>query len=112
MVAIATWNVNSIKARLPNLLEWLGAVRPDIVLLQEIKCTAESFPRLEIEDLGYNLAISGQKTYNGVALLSKRPIDRSDLLTSLPGAPVLGGDGEPQARYIEATIGDLRVASL
>lgn len=111
MVAVAAWNVNSIKARLPNVLDWLRTARPDVALLQEIKCPAESFPRLEFEDLGYNLAIAGQKTYNGVALLSKRPIE--DVLTGLPDAPTLGDQGEAQARYIEATIGgDLRVASL
>ena len=102
---IATWNVNSIKARLPRVLEWLAEAAPDVALLQETKTVDESFPALEIEDLGYNIAVSGQKSYNGVAILSKRPID--DLITRLPG-----DDDDEQARYIEAVIGDVRVASI
>ena len=62
---ITSWNVNSVKSRLPNLLSWLEEARPDVVLLQELKCLTEAFPREAIEDLGYNLAIHGQKTYNG-----------------------------------------------
>ena len=69
---IATWNVNSIKARLPRVLEWLGEFSPDVVLLQELKCVGEAFPAMEIGDAGYNFAMSGQKTYNGVAILSKQ----------------------------------------
>jgi exodeoxyribonuclease-3 len=100
-VKIATWNVNSIKARLPRVLEWLAAFQPDVALLQEIKTTEEAFPALEIGDLGYNVAVAGQKTYNGVAILSKIPIEVE--LTALPG-----GDTDDQARYIEALItGDL-----
>ena len=102
---IATFNVNSIKARLPRVLEWLKEAQPDVVLLQEIKSIDDAFPRLEIEDLGYNIETHGQKTYNGVAILSKRPIE--DVLRGLPG-----DDGDEQARYIEATIGDLRIASI
>jgi exodeoxyribonuclease-3 len=102
---IATWNVNSIKARLPRVLEWLAEAAPDVALLQETKTVDENFPALEIEDLGYNLAISGQKSYNGVAILSKRPIE--DIVTRLPG-----DEDDEQARYIEAVIGDLRVASI
>jgi len=109
MVKIASWNVNSIKARLPNVLDWLKSASPDIVLLQEIKCIEENFPALEIGDLGYNAAVSGQKTYNGVAILSKTPLDVEQ--RALPG----GGDDE-QARYIEAVTqtdaGPLRVASI
>ena len=109
MVKIATWNVNSIKARLPNVLTWLREVQPDVALLQETKCVDDAFPRLEIEDLGYNLAIHGQKSYNGVAILSKGPLD--DIRSGLPE-----GDGDDHARYIEATasFGDLmfRVASI
>ena len=74
MVTIATWNVNSVKARLDHLKQWLKEKSPDIVLLQELKAQTEAFPYIEIEDLGYNLAINGQKTYNGVAILSKYPI--------------------------------------
>ncbi|HEM46960.1 MAG TPA: exodeoxyribonuclease III [Alphaproteobacteria bacterium] len=100
---IATFNVNSIKARLPRVLEWLQEAGPNIALLQEIKTLDDSFPRLEIEDLGYNVATHGQKTYNGVAILAKHPIE--DVMRGLPG-------GDDQARYIEATVGDLRVASI
>ena len=102
---IATWNVNSIKARLPRVLEWLDEFQPDVALLQEIKCVDEAFPAMEIGDAGYNIAVSGQKTYNGVAILSKRPIEVE--WTALPG-----DDDDPQARYIEALIGDVRVASI
>jgi len=105
MTTIATWNVNSIKARLPNVVEWLGAAKPDIALLQELKCEAAAFPCEAFDDLGYNMAVSGQKSWNGVAILSKRPIE--DVLEGLPG-----DDGDAQARYVEATVGDLRVASL
>ncbi len=105
MTRIATWNVNSIRARLPRVLEWLAEAKPDIVLVQEIKATEETFPRMEIEDLGYNVAIRGQKTFNGVAILARRPIE--DVVTELPG-----DEADSQARYIEAFIGDLRVASI
>ena len=102
---IATWNVNSVRARLPRVLEWLGSAAPDVALLQEIKTVAESFPELEIGDLGYNIAVCGQKSYNGVAILSKPPIE--DVLMRLPG-----DDADDQARYIEAVVGGVRVASI
>ena len=102
---IATWNVNSIKARLPNVLDWLSTAEPDVVLLQEIKTVDDGFPRLEIEALGYRCAVHGQKSYNGVAILSKEPAE--DVLCGLPGDPE-----DEQARYIEATIGGVRVASI
>ena len=102
---IATWNVNSVKARLPRLLEWLDEFQPDIALLQEIKCVDEAFPSLEISNAGYNIATSGQKAYNGVAILSKQPIDV--ICTELPG-----DKSDEQARYIEAAIGYVRVASI
>ena len=109
MVKIATWNVNSIKARLPNVLEWLKHAKPDVVLLQELKCQEDAFPALEIEELGYNVAVSGQKTYNGVAILSKTPLDVAE--RRLPG-----DKSDEQARYIEATTdtkaGFVRVASI
>ena len=92
---IATWNVNSIKARLARVTEWLAEARPDVVLLQETKCVDDAFPRLEIEELGYNIALCGQKTYNGVAILSKRPLE--DVVCVLDG-----DEGDPQARYVEA----------
>ncbi|MEE8533906.1 MAG: exodeoxyribonuclease III [Alphaproteobacteria bacterium] len=102
---IATWNVNSIRARLPRVLEWLAEAAPDVALLQEIKTVGEDFPGLEIGDLGYNVAVCGQKTYNGVAILAKRPIE--GVIAVLPG-----GDDDDQARYIEAVVGDVRVASI
>ena len=102
---IATWNVNSIKARLPRVLEWLKEAAPDVALLQETKTVDENFPELEIGDLGYNIAVAGQKSYNGVAILSKRPLE--DVITRLPG-----DDDDDQARYIEAVTGGLRVASI
>ncbi len=107
---IATWNVNSIKARLPNVLEWLDDAQPDVVLLQEIKTVDDGFPAMEIEERGYNCAVHGQKSYNGVAILSKYPLD--DVVRGLPG-----NDGDDQARYIEAWVdpggdGGVRVASI
>ncbi len=102
---VATWNVNSIKARLPNVERWLREAAPDVVLLQETKVTDEAFPRQPLEDLGYNIAARGQKTYNGVAILSKQPIDV--LADALPGDAA-----DDQARYLEAFTGGLRVASL
>ncbi len=106
MVRIATWNVNSVKARLPHLLRWLAEAKPDVVLLQELKCIDEAFPRLEIEDLGYNIAVRGQKAYNGVAVLSKHPIDVE--CDRLPG----DDGGDDQARYIEVFTAGVRVAGL
>ena len=106
MITIATWNVNSVKARLPNLLAWLRQAVPDVVLLQETKTVDDTFPRLEIESLGYTVALSGQKTYNGVAILSLRPL--TDVVRTLPGDA-----DDTQARYIEAGVGKgLRVASI
>ena len=105
MVKIATWNVNSIKARLPNVVDWLTGARPDVALFQELKCVEENFPRLAIEALGYHCAVVGQKSYNGVAILSKEPIE--DLVTRLPGDPA-----DEQARYVEGTTCGLRVASV
>ena len=102
---IATWNVNSIKVRIPHLMEWVKQAYPDIVLLQELKTTEDQFPRMAIEELGYNMAIVGQKTYNGVAILSKAPIEIEH--TTLPGAP-----SDEQARYVEAVVGNTRVASI
>lgn len=105
MPKIAAWNVNSINARLDITVGWLKAFQPDIVLLQETKVVAEGFPAVPFEDLGYNVAVSGQKSYNGVAILAKKPIE--DIITSLPG-----DDEDLQARYIEAVVGDVRVASI
>ena len=99
---LATWNVNSVRARLPRLVEWLGAARPDIVCLQETKCLDEQFPREPLEDLGYNVETFGQKTYNGVAILARKRIE--DVVRGLPGE---GADA--QRRVIGATIGDWTV---
>jgi exodeoxyribonuclease-3 len=106
---IATWNVNSVKQRIEHLAAFLRESAPDVLCLQEIKCVDEAFPRLEVEALGYNVAVHGQKTFNGVAILSKRPID--EVKVRLPG-----GDGDDHARYIEAVVpagsGIVRVASI
>ncbi len=99
---IASFNINGVKARLPALLKWLEEASPDVALLQEIKSVDEGFPREPIEDLGYNVETHGQKGFNGVAILSKRPIE--DVSRGLPGDPE-----DEQARWIEATIsGDQR----
>jgi len=106
---IATWNVNSIKARLEPALAWVKSAQPDVLCLQEIKCVDENFPREPFESLGYNCAVHGQKSYNGVAILSKRPLE--DITPRLPG-----GDGDDHSRYLEAVVtgdkGVARVASI
>lgn len=102
---IASWNVNSVKARLPRLLDYLKEEAPDVLCLQELKTVDDAFPRDEIAELGYNIETHGQKTYNGVALLSKHPIE--DVMRRLPG-----NDEDEQARYIEGTIQGIRVASI
>ena len=108
-LSIATWNVNSVKARLPTVFRWLDEAKPDIVGFQEIKCQDDAFPRLEFEERGYNLVVHGQKSYNGVALLSKLPIDEVEV-----GLP--GDDSDDQARYVEAVLshpkGAVRYATL
>ena len=106
---IATWNVNSVRQRLDNIVAWLAERAPDIACLQEIKCVDEAFPREAFERLGYNVAVHGQKGFNGVALLSKLPFDEV--------SPGLIGDGaDVQARFLEAVVstktGVLRVVSL
>ncbi len=105
---IATWNVNSVNARLETVVGWFEEAQPDVACLQEIKCVDEKFPREPFERLGYNLEIHGQKSYNGVALLSKTPIE--DARRGLPG-----NDGDEQARYLEAVTGGetpVRIASI
>src|SRR5690606_12286145 len=106
---IATWNVNSIRQRLDNVLVWVAERKPDIVCLQETKCTDEAFPREPFESLGYNVQAHGQKAFNGVALLSRLPFDEV-----APG--LIGDDGDVQARFLEAIVsvknGVLRVVSL
>jgi len=95
-VKIATWNVNSVKARLDSVLTWMKQAEADVAGFQEIKCIDDAFPRFEFEAMGYNVETHGQKTYNGVALLSKHPIE--DVVRGLPGF------ADEQARYIEALI--------
>ena len=80
---IASWNVNSVRQRTEHLVAWLKETSPDIVCLQELKCTEDTFPTAEIESLGYNIAVLGQKTFNGVALLSKYQLE--DVTRGLPG---------------------------
>lgn len=104
-VKIASWNVNSVKARLPLLRSFLAEARPDVLCLQETKCPAADFPRLEIEASGYRVEAIGQRAYNGVALLSRLPAE--NLIQRLPGDPE-----DEQARYLEASFGELIVASI
>ncbi|MEI8320806.1 MAG: exodeoxyribonuclease III [Alphaproteobacteria bacterium] len=101
---IATWNVNSIGARLELVLDWIHHTSPHVILFQELKCITEKFPAEIFSDLGYNLAVHGQKTYNGVAILSKSPLE--DIQYGLPGFE------DPAARYVEAFTNGVRVASV
>lgn len=94
---IATYNINGIKARLPAVTAWLQEAKPDVVLLQEIKSVDENFPREHFEDLGYTVETHGQKSFNGVAILSRLPLE--DVVRGLPG-----DDSDEQARWIEATV--------
>jgi exodeoxyribonuclease-3 len=106
---ITTWNVNSVRPRLQHLLDFLQQEQPDILCLQELKCERDKFPFMEVEELGYQCAVHGQKTYNGVAILSKYQLD--DVITTFDNNP-----DETQARYIEAVVnlphGAMRVASI
>ena len=101
---IASFNINGIKARVEALQEWLKEAEPDVAILQEIKSVDDNFPRGLFEDMGYNVETHGQKSFNGVALLSKRPLE--DVSRGLPGAEGAGRDGadDIEARYIEATV--------
>ena len=94
---IATFNINGIKARISALTDWLEEAQPDVVLLQEIKSVDEAFPREALEDLGYQVETHGQKSFNGVGILSKLPLE--DVTRGLPG-----DDSDEQARWIEATV--------
>jgi exodeoxyribonuclease-3 len=100
---IATWNVNSVRARMASLVPWVERQQPDVLCLQELKCTEDKLPRDDLEGLGYNVEAFGQKTYNGVAILSKQPMD--DVCRGFPGD---GGE----ARALGATIGDVMVLNL
>lgn len=98
---LASWNVNSLKVRLPHLVDWLANAKPDVVCLQELKLEDSKFPRAEIEAAGYGAAHSGQKTYNGVAILANRALD--DVATGIPGF------ADEQKRVIAATVSRVRV---
>jgi exodeoxyribonuclease-3 len=102
---IATWNINSIKARTETALAWVKEAEPDILCLQEIKCEDHAFPKEPFEALGYNVAIHGQKALHGVAILSKLPFD--EVRPRLPEDP-----DDSQARYLEAVIAGVRIASI
>lgn len=105
MLKVATWNVNSLNVRLPHVLAWCADAEPDILGLQETKLVDEKFPVQELEAAGYQVAFSGQPTYNGVALLSRRG-PAEDVVTDVPGLD------DPQRRIIAGTFGDLRVINL
>jgi exodeoxyribonuclease-3 len=101
---IATWNVNSLKVRLPHVLDWLATSQADILCLQETKTTDENFPAGEIEAAGYHVVFSGQKTYNGVAIISTEQAE--DIITDVPGLD------DPQRRILGATIAGTRILNL
>jgi len=101
---IASWNVNSLRVRLPQVLRWLQDERPDVMGLQETKLQNADFPRDELESAGYRVIFNGQKTYNGVALLSR--LEPSGIITDIPGLD------DPQRRVVGATIGDIRFFNL
>lgn len=105
---IATWNVNSITARLPRLLAWLESTGTDVLCVQETKCTAEQFPADELRELGYESAVNATGRWNGVALISR--VGLEDVVTGLPGDPGYEGVHEPRA--ISATCGPARVWSV
>jgi exodeoxyribonuclease-3 len=102
---IATWNVNSLNVRLPHLKQWLAAAQPDIVALQETKLEDAKFPDTDIAGLGYRCVFSGQKTYNGVALLARHAMPEN-IVTDVAGLD------DPQRRILIASVGDLRIANL
>jgi exodeoxyribonuclease-3 len=102
---IVSWNINSLRKRQDRLFDWLEAIKPDIVCLQETKCPDDQFPALALQAVGYRSAYHGEKSYNGVAILAKR--EPRDVCPSLCDEVV-----DPQARVIAATIGDVRVFSI
>lgn len=103
---LASWNVNSLKVRLPHLREWLAYAQPHLLGIQETKCADEVFPLEDVEALGYRVLFSGQKTYNGVAILSRLDAEPTDIVTALPGL------ADPQKRVLAATYGRLRFINL
>lgn len=104
MVKIATWNVNSLRVRLPQVLDWLATQQPDMVALQETKMPDTNFPRTDLEAAGYQVAFAGQKTYNGVAILSRSPM--TEQVTDLPGLQ------DSQRRVLGVTTSGVRVLNL
>jgi exodeoxyribonuclease-3 len=102
---ITTWNVNSVRQRLEHLLAVLREEAPDVLCLQELKCQDDAFPRAEVEAAGYRVETHGQKGFNGVAILSKAPLE--DVTRGLPGDP-----SDEQSRYIEGVVEGVRVASI
>jgi exodeoxyribonuclease-3 len=103
---IASWNVNSLKVRLPHVLDWLDSAQPDLLGLQETKLIDENFPAAEINEAGYQVIYSGQKTYNGVAVLTKLKKKPLDIVTDIPGLV------DPQRRVLGATYGKIRFLNL
>ncbi|TAM95751.1 MAG: exodeoxyribonuclease III [Rhodanobacteraceae bacterium] len=101
---IASWNVNSLNVRLPHVEQWCREAQPDVLALQETKLADDKFPREAIESLGYRVAHSGQKTYNGVAILARAPIE--DVVAGVPGFE------DPQRRVLAATVGGVRIVDL
>ena len=101
---IATWNVNSLRVRLPHLLDWLKTAQPDVVGIQELKCVEDQFPFTELEAAGYRAAVNGQKTYNGVAILSRHAI--SEVSRDMPGF------ADEQKRVIAATVNGVRIVNV
>lgn len=101
---IVSWNVNSLRVRLPHVLDWLASAEPDVLALQETKMTDEEFPAEAIKEVGYHVVFSGQKTYNGVAIISKA--EASDIVTDVPDLD------DPQRRILAATIDGVRIIDL
>ncbi len=101
---IATWNVNSLRVRLPQVLQWLENERPDLLALQETKLTDDQFPATDLLAAGYHTVFSGQRTYNGVAILSRAPV--TDVVTDIPGL------NDPQRRVLAVTYGEVRLIDL
>ncbi|MEZ0088876.1 exodeoxyribonuclease III [Streptacidiphilus sp. EB129] len=119
-VRVATWNINSVNARLPKLLEWLGSAEPDVLCLQELKCPTDAFPFDAVRELGYETAAHGTGRWNGVAVLSRIGLD--DVVRGLPGQPgyladdaddtLLAAEPEQEPRAVAATCGPVRVWSV